>query len=197
MFGFNFEEFNRGFQRSLARADRYESRLEALHPSTTPQEVRALNGINQRKLGMPSACTYFCMAFVRRFLDKRLNSRMLNPEWVAKILLEPGIEIPRSMNHPDPIAVVNDPRYGLRALASDCRTSSKDSVDVALDSLESKLTVWMSNRDSVVGVLIITGTETFGVARTGDGFISLFDSHGDSSQSQPAVVFTWNTNVRL
>lgn len=175
----------------------YEARCEALHPSTTPQEIRAEHGLNQKSLGMPSACTYFAIAFVRKFLDKTVSSSMVTPAWVSNVMLEPGIDIPVTNIHPDPCIVVNDAKTGLCVLSSDLRSRSKDSVDLSLSDLEARITAWLSNTTTVVGVLIITGTETFGVARTSDNFVALFDSHGDSTQSQPAVVKIWNTNIRL
>ena len=57
-----------------------------------------------------------------------------------------------------------------------------------------RLGAWLGDA-RVAGVLLLTGTETFGVARTADGCVALFDSHGDAAQARPAVAYVWRHNL--
>ena len=117
----------------------YAARCEALDPSTTPEEVRCEGGANQRTLGFPSACTYFAVAFVRRLAGARVGSADIGPAWVARLLAEPGIAVPRSAVHPDPCAVAAAPGTGLCVLRGDCAARARDAVFVPLAALEARL----------------------------------------------------------
>lgn len=172
----------------------YAARCEALDPSTTPEEVRCEGGANQRTLGFPSACTYFAVAFVRRLAGARVGSADIGPAWVARLLAEPGIAVPRSAVHPDPCAVAAAPGTGLCVLRGDCAARARDAVFVPLAALEARLGAWLGDA-RVAGVLLLTGTETFGVARTADGCVALLDSHGDAAQARPAVAYVWRHNL--
>ena len=174
----------------------FAARFAVLDPSTTPEEVRAADGTNQRMLGLPSACTYFAAAFVFRCAARGapVHNAQITPAWVSALLHEPGIAVPRTLVHPDPCSVVTDEARGFVALQSDCRGRATDSVCVPLAQLEERLADWLGR---VAGALLVTGTETFGVCRTAEGSVALFDSHGDSTQTQPAVVYVWCNDLRL
>lgn len=173
----------------------YVARCEALHPSTTPQEVRCAGGANQRTLGHPSACTPYAVAFVRRVAAGAVRSADVTPAWVAHLLRAPGVALPDTHVHPDPCAVAAAPGTGLCVLRGDCAAPARDAVFVPVPELETRLGAWLRDTARVAGALLVTGTETFGVARTADGCVALFDSHGDATQTQPAVAYVWCNNL--
>lgn len=173
----------------------YEARCAALDASTTPAEVRCAGGANQRTLGRPSACTHYAVAFVRRLAAGGVASAALTPAWVLALLVEPGLAVPACAVHPDPCAVAGAPGTGLRVLRSDARAPARDAVVVRVAELEARLGAWLRDTAAVAGVLLLTGTETFGVARTADGCVALFDSHGDAAQAAPAVAYVWCHNL--
>jgi len=173
-------------ERSKRTAER-EERRRTRHPSTQPREVRCFEGVNQRALGHPSACTHYAAAFVARASTVRSDD--ITAEWLLTLMLEPGLELPAGAGrHPDPVDVVAV-LPGLRARGGDsiCVTGGA----LALAALLRKELLLPQPAGTAAGALILNSTETLGVARCLDGIVALFDSHGDSTQTEPAFALLW------
>lgn len=180
-------ELERVMEHSRKTAER-EKRKREHHPSQTGRFVRCFEGVNQRSLGHPNACTFYAVAFVQQV--RAVAAAAVSPEFIFMLLQEPGVPLPEVSQHPDPATAV-EMFPGLRAVDA-AGTPHGDSLVLMPAQLASTLAEQLAP-GKATGALIINGTETFGVGVTNDGRVCLFDSHGDSTQTEPSLCIVWET----
>eukprot|EP00727_Mastigamoeba_balamuthi_P001179 m51a1_g11058 hypothetical protein (796) ;mRNA; r:519980-523091 len=179
------DQLTQMISRSIRTAD-VEKRRRERHPSTTPRVVRCLDGLNQRVVGHVNACTSYAIAFVSR--ARWCASEDITPEFLCTVLMDPGVALPDTSSHPDPVDAVTQSNCGLAAVTP-TGSPARDAVTVGptfvpYDSLGALLREQLPR---IAGCLVVNGTETFGVAALVDGRVALFDPHGDSTQTEPAM----------
>jgi hypothetical protein len=139
-------------------------------------------------VGQPSACTFYAVAFVQQL--RAVAAAAVSPEFIFMLLQEPGVPLPDAGVHPDPATAV-EMFAGLRCVDA-AGAPHTDSVSTTPAQLTTLLAEALGT-GRASGALILNGTETFGVGLTSDGRVGLFDSHGDSTQTEPSLCIVWDS----
>lgn len=154
--------------------------------------VTAAGGLNQREAGFPNGCTHFSV----RFLEKERNVEA-TPKLLKDILEKENRGIVQGVNG-DPLEVIRDSAF--LELADAKGNPGDDSLLVLLvdgtseakrKHLASEIEKLALASDKLVGFVVTTGMESFGVRFNNGGTMEFFDPHGDVTQHEPTSVFVF------